>query len=150
MTLIWGGDRAPGRGWHGLLWRCGEAEDGLGDDPVGGVEELGDGEAEGVGEFFAVNEVRRRIGNPSACGERPLGCDVVDGNMTFKEELMCRAGSPNVAEVDVHGCTNVAGAGMRRSDQDDRERPADAGSIGAALDFPCLPARNGPMPRAQG
>ena len=53
---------------------------------IGRAQEVGDGEAEGVGEFFAVNEVRRRIGNPSACGEMPLGCDVVDGDMTSRGE----------------------------------------------------------------
>ena len=44
---------------------------------AGRGEELGDGEFESVGEFFQV----------------------VHADMTFTEELMCQAGSPNVAEV---------------------------------------------------
>ncbi len=57
---------------------------------IGRAQELGDGEAEGVGGFFAVNEVRRRLGNPSACGEA-------------LKRLMRWTGSASVAEVDVQG-----------------------------------------------
>ncbi len=68
---------------------------------IGRAQELGDGEAEGEGEFFAVNEVRRRIGNPSACGEMPLGCDVVDGDVTCRDALMPRAQGCARAALDL-------------------------------------------------
>ena len=67
------------------------------------AQELGDGKPEGVGEFFAVNKVRRRIGNPSACGEMPLGCDVVDGDVTFKDALQGRSNVARGQEPEATG-----------------------------------------------
>ena len=78
---------------------------------IGRVQELGDGkaEAEGVGEFFAVNEVSRRIGNPSACGEMPLGCDVVDGDVTCKASPGLSSGAGRESEESAGAAGRVSG-----------------------------------------
>ncbi len=76
-------------------------------------KELGDGEAEGVGEFFAVNEVRKcPWGAMLSIETFDLPClPATMGQCRGRKEAQERCDLADVGPVnDVHGRTNVAGA----------------------------------------